>query len=87
MYYTVLAESGPAKSAIALYLVPAFAVVYGLVLLGEQLTAAAIVGLALVVSGSWLAASQGRRPRQPPHRTTPTSPHPRRRDRSVLHSR
>jgi drug/metabolite transporter (DMT)-like permease len=28
------------------------------VLLGEQLTAAAIAGLALVVSGSWLAASQ-----------------------------
>jgi drug/metabolite transporter (DMT)-like permease len=75
MYYTVLAASGPAKAAIALYLVPAFAVVYGVVLLGEQLTAAAIVGLALVVSGSWLAASQGRRPRRPPHRTTPTSPH------------
>jgi drug/metabolite transporter (DMT)-like permease len=74
MYYTVLAESGPAKSAIALYLVPAFAVVYGAVLLGEQLTAAAIVGLALVVCGSWLAASQGRRPRRPPHRTTPPAP-------------
>src|SRR3954447_18211115 len=43
MYYTVLAESGPAKAAIALYLVPAFAVVYGVVLLGEPLTAAAII--------------------------------------------
>src|SRR4051812_43085701 len=57
MYYTVLAESGPARSTVALYLVPAFAVVYGVVLLGEPLTAAAIAGLALVVSGSWLAAS------------------------------
>jgi drug/metabolite transporter (DMT)-like permease len=73
MYYTVLAESGPAKAAIALYLVPAFAVVYGVVLLGEQLTAAAIAGLALVVSGSWLAASQGHGPRRPPHRTRPGS--------------
>jgi drug/metabolite transporter (DMT)-like permease len=61
MYYTVLAESGPAKAAIALYLVPAFAVVYGVVLLGEPLTVAEIAGLALVVSGSWVAASQGAR--------------------------
>jgi len=87
MYYTVLAESGPAKAAIALYLVPAFAVVYGVVLLREPLTSAAIVGLALVVSGSWLAASQGRPPRRPPHRTTPTDPHLGRHDRSVLRSR
>jgi drug/metabolite transporter (DMT)-like permease len=66
MYYTVLAEAGPARSTVALYLVPAFAVVYGVVLLGERVTAAAIAGLALVVSGSWLAASgSGRRPRPP----------------------
>jgi drug/metabolite transporter (DMT)-like permease len=72
LYYTVLAESGPAKSAVALYLVPAFAVIYGVVLLGEPLTAAAIAGLALVVSGSWLAASQGRRPPRQPHHTRPS---------------
>jgi drug/metabolite transporter (DMT)-like permease len=76
MYYTVLAESGPAKSTVALYLVPAFAVIYGVVLLGERLTAAAIAGLALVASGSWLAASQGRRPPQQPRRTTPPASHP-----------
>jgi drug/metabolite transporter (DMT)-like permease len=58
LYYTVLAECGPAKATVALYLVPAFAVVYGVVLLGETLTAAAVGGLALVVSGSWLAASK-----------------------------
>jgi drug/metabolite transporter (DMT)-like permease len=76
MYYIVLAESGPAKSAVALYLVPAFAVIYGAVLLGERLTAAAIAGLALVVSGSWLAASQGRRPPRPPRRISPSAPRP-----------
>jgi drug/metabolite transporter (DMT)-like permease len=58
LYYTVLAECGPAKATVALYLVPAFAVIYGAVLLDEPLTAAAIAGLALVVSGSWLAASK-----------------------------
>ncbi len=59
LYYIVLAESGPAKAAISLYLVPGFAVIYGAVLLDEALTPAGIAGLALVVSGSWLAASQG----------------------------
>jgi drug/metabolite transporter (DMT)-like permease len=58
LYYTVLAECGPAKATVALYLVPAFAVVYGVALLGETITAGAIAGLALVVSGSWLAASK-----------------------------
>jgi drug/metabolite transporter (DMT)-like permease len=75
MYYTVLAESGPAKSTVALYLVPAFAVIYGVVLLGERLTVAAIAGLALVVFGSWLAASQGRRRPRPSPRTSPSVPH------------
>src|SRR5919202_2531535 len=76
LYYTVLAASGPAKATVALYLVPAFAVVYGVVLLGELVTAAAIVGLALVVSGSWLAASQGSGEASsatPPERIRPAS--------------
>ena len=66
LYYTVLADSGPAKAAVSLYLVPAFAVIYGAVLLGEPLTAAGIAGLVLVVSGSWLAASQGPPDTPPP---------------------
>jgi drug/metabolite transporter (DMT)-like permease len=78
LYSTVLAEAGPAKATVALYLVPGFAVVYGVVLLGEPVTAAAIAGLALVVSGSWLAASQGRRaPSEDPRpagRPVPTVP-------------
>jgi drug/metabolite transporter (DMT)-like permease len=69
LYYTILAESGPAKATVALYLVPGFAVIYGAVLLDEPFTAAAIAGLALVVSGSWLAASEG--PRATPAEVTP----------------
>jgi len=80
LYYTVLAEAGPAKATVALYLVPGFAVVYGAVLLGEPFTAAAIAGLALVVSGSWLAASEGtpRAEVRPGARDAPRAP-PRRR--------
>lgn len=83
LYYTVLADSGPAKAAVSLYLVPAFAVIYGAVLLGEPLTAAGIAGLVLVVSGSWLAASQGP-PDTPACRTTriPSSHLPHRRSMS-----
>jgi drug/metabolite transporter (DMT)-like permease len=76
MYYTVLAECGPAKTTVALYLVPAFAVVYGVVLLGESLTTTEIAGLALVVSGSWLAASQGREPARPQRRAGQSAARP-----------
>ena len=81
LYYTVLADSGPAKAAVSLYLVPAFAVIYGVMILGESLTAAEIVGLVLVVSGSWLAASQG-----PPAARTHT-PHEPPRPAALAHDR
>jgi drug/metabolite transporter (DMT)-like permease len=87
MYYTVLAESGPAKATVALYLVPAFAVIYGVVLLGERLTAAAIAGLALVVAGSWLAASQDRQSPRPPRRTGRSAGHPSRPTANVADGR
>lgn len=61
LYYTLLAGSGAAKAAISMYLMPGFAVVYGVLLLGEPLTATTIAGLVLVVAGSWLAATGGPR--------------------------
>jgi drug/metabolite transporter (DMT)-like permease len=60
-FYTSIAEVGPARASIVSYVAPAFAVVYGVVLLDEQLTAGTIAGLALILAGSWLAAS-GRLP-------------------------
>jgi drug/metabolite transporter (DMT)-like permease len=81
LYYTVLADSGPAKAAVSLYLVPAFAVIYGVMILGESLSAAEIVGLLLVVSGSWLAASQGP-PAAPTH-----APHEPPRPAALAHDR
>jgi drug/metabolite transporter (DMT)-like permease len=62
-FYTSIAEIGPAKASVVSYVAPAFAVVYGVVLLGESLTAGTIGGLALILAGSWLAAS-GRLPRR-----------------------
>jgi drug/metabolite transporter (DMT)-like permease len=61
-YYTLIAEIGPARASIVAYIAPAFAVLYGVTLLGEPLTAGAVAGLALILAGSWLGA-QGRLPR------------------------
>jgi drug/metabolite transporter (DMT)-like permease len=62
LFYTSIADVGPAKASIVSYVAPAFAVVYGVVLLGEDLTAGTVGGLVLILAGSWLAAS-GRLPR------------------------
>jgi drug/metabolite transporter (DMT)-like permease len=60
-FYTSIAQVGPAKASVVAYVAPAFAVVYGVVLLDEDLTLGTIGGLALILAGSWLAAS-GRLP-------------------------
>ncbi|HYX78612.1 MAG TPA: DMT family transporter [Solirubrobacterales bacterium] len=61
IFYALIASVGPARTMLVSYVAPGFAVVYGAALLGEEITAATIVGLALIVVGSWLAA-EGRLP-------------------------
>jgi drug/metabolite transporter (DMT)-like permease len=61
LFYTSIAEVGPARASIVSYVAPAFSVVYGVALLGEDLTVGTIGGLLLILAGSWLAAS-GRLP-------------------------
>ena len=50
---------------------PCFALVYGVVLLDEPLTAAAIGGLALILGGVTLASGVVRLPRRTPLPETP----------------
>jgi drug/metabolite transporter (DMT)-like permease len=57
-FYTLIADVGPARASVIAYIAPAFAVVYGVVLLDESLTAGTIAGLALILGGSYLAAQQ-----------------------------
>lgn len=61
IFYTLIAEVGAARAAVVAYLAPGFAVGYGAVFLDEPVTAAAVVGLVLILAGSWLAA-EGRAP-------------------------
>jgi drug/metabolite transporter (DMT)-like permease len=66
LYYALLSGAGASRSILITYLVPAIALAYGVLLLGEPLTVAAVVGLALVLAGVALgtgvvAASRRRR--------------------------
>jgi drug/metabolite transporter (DMT)-like permease len=55
LYYAVLQRVGPARASLVAYLIPAFAIVYGVLLLDEPLTAGLVAGLPLVLAGCWLA--------------------------------
>jgi drug/metabolite transporter (DMT)-like permease len=63
IYFTLIAEIGPGRASLVAYIAPGFAVVYGVTLLSEPLTAGAILGLVLILVGSWIAA-EGRLPGQ-----------------------
>jgi drug/metabolite transporter (DMT)-like permease len=56
IFYLLIGTVGPARTMIVSYLAPGFAVVYGGLLLGEAITVGTMLGLALIVGGSWLAA-------------------------------
>ena len=51
LYYGLIAGAGASRSILVTYLVPALALGYGAVLLGEEITAVAVVGLGLVLGG------------------------------------
>ena len=72
IFYRLISDVGPTKALLVTYLVPGFALAYGVLLLGERITSATVAGLALIVGGSWLAA-EGRLPT--PRRATARVPH------------
>ena len=51
LYYLLIAQIGEERAALGNYLTPVFALVYGVVLLGERIPLPAIVGLALIIGG------------------------------------
>lgn len=59
--YSLIRTVGPARTWIVSYIAPGFAIVYGAVLLSEEITVATIAGLALILAGSWLSV-EGRLP-------------------------
>ncbi|HEU0024503.1 MAG TPA: DMT family transporter [Thermoleophilaceae bacterium] len=59
--HSLIAAIGPARMSLVAYVAPAFSVIYGVTLLGEEFGLATAAGLVLIVAGSWLAA-EGRLP-------------------------
>ncbi|MFY9578680.1 MAG: DMT family transporter [Gaiellaceae bacterium] len=51
LYYALLSGAGASRAILITYLVPSIALAYGVLLLGEPLTVAAVAGLALVLAG------------------------------------
>jgi hypothetical protein len=51
LYFTLIAGAGAPYAALVTYLVPALALAYGAVLLGEPVTATAVAGLLLILGG------------------------------------
>ena len=67
LYFGLIAGAGASKAVLVTYLVPALALVYGGVLLDEEVTAVAVAGLALVLAGVALgtgAVGRSRRARR-----------------------
>ncbi len=52
LYYRLIDHVGEERAALANYLTPAFALLYGVLLLGESLTVAAVIGLLLIIAGA-----------------------------------
>jgi drug/metabolite transporter (DMT)-like permease len=64
IFYGLLARVGPSRTFVVTDLAPGFAVIYGATLLGEEVAIATLVGLGLILAGSFLAA-EGRLPGRP----------------------
>lgn len=61
VYTVLIAEAGTSRATVITYVNPLVAVALGVTLLGEQLGPGAIVGLLLILAGSWLS-TDGRLP-------------------------
>ncbi len=59
LYFTLIARAGASRAILVTYLVPAFALVYGTLILDEPVTASAVAGLALILGGTALGTGRG----------------------------
>jgi drug/metabolite transporter (DMT)-like permease len=66
VFFALIVEAGPTRAAVVTYINPAVAVLLGVTLLGEDLGAASIAGLLLILAGSWVATGGGPRRRRAP---------------------
>jgi len=60
-YGALVAEAGPGRALVITYIAPVVALALGVAVLGEHPGAGAVVGLLLILAGSWLS-TDGRLP-------------------------
>ena len=60
-YGALVAEAGPGRALVITYVAPVVALALGVAVLGEHVGAGAVVGLLLILAGSWLS-TDGRLP-------------------------
>jgi drug/metabolite transporter (DMT)-like permease len=59
LYFRLIATIGPARALTVTFLIPLFGVLWGYLFLGEPLAANTLVGCALILGGTWVAARGG----------------------------
>jgi drug/metabolite transporter (DMT)-like permease len=59
LYYRLIDHIGEERAALSNYLTPAFALVYGVLLLGESLTVTMVIGLVLIILGAEITLRGG----------------------------
>lgn len=69
LFYKLIAQAGPSRAALAFYLSPAFAVVFGWIFLHEHIAVTTVLGLGAIVIGSALAAHRAGARDQSPGRS------------------
>jgi len=55
LFFQLIAETGPSRAAVITYVNPLVAVLLGVLVLDESLGATSVLGLGLILAGSWLA--------------------------------
>ena len=56
IFFQLIAEAGPSRASIITYVNPVVAVVVGVLLLREHVGFMTVLGLLLILGGSWLAS-------------------------------
>jgi drug/metabolite transporter (DMT)-like permease len=60
LYYRLLADVGPSKALTVTFLIPAFAMLWGRIFLGETITLTMLLGTAVIIGGTLLVTSRDR---------------------------
>jgi drug/metabolite transporter (DMT)-like permease len=71
LYFRLVYDYGSARASLVVYLLPVTALLYGALLLGEEITVSAIVGLVLILTGTALGSGVLRLPRRAAVATSP----------------